>query len=362
MSIDNNNSRKNNNSDETSTHPSVSSPTIFVAQTSKAYCWKKLADVFQNNLKTVSFEISPMGIRLQRLDSNQRILICMYLEAKFFDFFKCSTDPFSIGLSPEHFHSMLKGVKKKDSIEFRIYQDKPEDFVIMIRSSDPNMGRTTTSRLHTFHTNDIYMDTPEKEYGHPVNVSSSEYSKMCKDLLFISKTVRITAKEYNVTFACDAAGVYDRNVTFGRRDEDMLIYNGKETKKKYCQDFDTEFLQRVAKVSGLADNIQIYTKENYPLLLVTSVSTLGTISVYIYPPPASSFTEDDKRNGIIMANSKRLLANSPNTLIGNNNDAQQIVEENPVNNSNILFSSSLQQHSVNHSEKYISKKLAKKHL
>ena len=122
---------------------------LFVAQTSKAYCWKKLADVFQNNLKTVSFEITPNGMRLQRLDSNQRILIYMDLKAEYFDFFRCSVDSISVGLSPEHFHSMLKGVKKKDSIELRINNDKPEDFVIMIRSSDPNMGRTTTSRLHT---------------------------------------------------------------------------------------------------------------------------------------------------------------------------------------------------------------------
>jgi hypothetical protein len=46
------------------------------------------------------------------------------------------------------------------------------------------------------------------------------------------------------------------------------------------QDFDTEQLHRISKISGLSTMIQVYQKTGLPLYFNSSVGTLGKISVY----------------------------------------------------------------------------------
>ena len=49
----------------------------------------------------------------------------------------------------------------------------------------------------------------------------------------------------------------------------------------YNEIFDTEQLVRIVKVAGLGQSLQIYPKNELPLLIKSQVGTLGTISIYI---------------------------------------------------------------------------------
>jgi hypothetical protein len=46
------------------------------------------------------------------------------------------------------------------------------------------------------------------------------------------------------------------------------------------QEFDTEQLHRISKISGLSTMIQVYQKTGLPLYFNSSVGTLGKIAIY----------------------------------------------------------------------------------
>ena len=55
----------------------------------------------------------------------------------------------------------------------------------------------------------------------------------------------------------------------------------KRKKKRYEEDFDTDQLLRVIKISGLSTKMYIYTQYKSPLLLKSNIGSLGMIHIYI---------------------------------------------------------------------------------
>jgi proliferating cell nuclear antigen PCNA len=251
---------------------------IFKAKTSSAYTVKVLAELLQNNIKTACFEINSDGIKLVMMDNNRTILTTLFLESENFTLYKFKNpSKMYVGINLNHLHKMLKSIKKKDSLEIYIDSDSPTDLGIKVIPKENNRISNSFIKIQGIQNLDIDIPTG---YGKPVIVPSSEYSKTIKDMTHIGNTINIVAKNFHIEFKCNTAGVLKRNVEFGEfnendddsDDDNLSIYN---------QVFDTEQLSRITKLAGLSSNIQIFAKENLPLLFRTAVGTLGNISIYI---------------------------------------------------------------------------------
>ena len=249
---------------------------IFKAKTSQAYCWKLLAELLQNNIKVACFELSKHGIKLRMQDSGNVLLIDLELLATNFDkYIYNSLNNMIIGLNMNHMHKMLKCIKKKDTIELFIDNDTPNDlFIKAIPPKDTNRITISSVKIQNIQNIDIKKDYDT--YNKPIIVSSSEYSKMCKDLANMGTTTQVISKGSCIKFMSDVSSIYSRIVVFGEEDKD----DG-DMYKEYTQEFETDKLTRITKIAGLSNNMQIFSCQNKPLLFKSTVGSLGVISIYI---------------------------------------------------------------------------------
>ena len=253
---------------------------IFKAKTHCAYTIKILAELLQNNIKTACFELDEDGIKLSMMDHHETILIKLSLESENFTLYKFKLkEKKFLGINLNHFHRMLKSIKKKDSLQLFINDEFPNDLGIKVIPKENN--RITTSFIKIQEKQNISIEVPNG-YDKPVIVPSSEYQKMCKDMAHIGNMIRVTSKNFHIKFICNAGGVMKRNVEFGEMsDSDDDDDNDESKVNEYVDEFDTEQLSRITKMAGLASNMQIYPKRKKPLLFKSSVGSLGKISIYI---------------------------------------------------------------------------------
>lgn len=250
---------------------------IFKAKSHEAYVLKILAELLANNIKTGCFEVDEKGISLRMMDHHRRILIDLELLAENFSVYKFKSKKMYLGINLNHFHRMLKSIKKKDSIQFFIDDANPTELGIKVIPKENN--RITTSTVLIQSIQNIIIETPTG-YGKPVIVSSSEYQKMCKDMGNMGTTIRVNSKNYHIKFNCDAGGVLKRNVQFGEVDDtDDEVDENMGAHDEYCQEFATEQLCRITKIAGLSNNMQIFPGR--PLLFRSNIGSLGKISIYI---------------------------------------------------------------------------------
>jgi len=247
---------------------------IFKAKSHEAYCIKILAELLANNIKTACFVIDENGISLRMMDHHRTILIDLDLKAENFTIYKFNSKKMHLGINLNHLHKLLRSIKKKDSIELFIDDKSPNDLAIKVIPKENNRISTSYLKIQTVQNLDIDIPTG---YNKPVIVSSSEFQKMSKDMSNIGTTMKVTAKNFQIVFHCNAGGILKRTVQFGEEeaDEDSLDGGGTE----YCQDFLTEQLCRITKLSGLSNNMQIFPGK--PLLFRSNVGSLGKISIYI---------------------------------------------------------------------------------
>ena len=99
---------------------------------------------------------------------------------------------------------------------------------------------------------------------------------MIKDLNNIGgHNITISSNSNLIRFSCNSNGVYSRDIIFGDNDDDD------DEKENVLQEFETEQLTRISKVSGLSTQIQIYQSVNLPILFKSNIGNLGKIYVYV---------------------------------------------------------------------------------
>lgn len=252
---------------------------LFRCKTSDAYIFKILSELLHNVIKTACFQINQQKIALRMMDSNRRTLIDIELLSENFNLYYLSESiegqTFNIGLNMNHFYKMLKSIKKRDQLMLFIEEKQSLDLGIQIVPKD--FSRVTISYIKIQNIQNIDIAIPEK-YEHSILVSSSEFSKMCKDMFNISNTISITAKKYTIEFTTNVGSIYSRHVILGDSETDSL----KDSSIEYLSDdFDTEQLSRIFKVAGLNVNMQIHCKNDMPLLITSKIGILGNIQIYL---------------------------------------------------------------------------------
>jgi proliferating cell nuclear antigen PCNA len=253
----------------------------FNCKTSEAYYIKVLAELLTNNLKTGCFEVDTNGIFLRMFDHHRKTLVDLSLDAENFTIFRFKNESkFSLGLNLNHFHKMLKSIKKKDSLELFIEPNNSNE--LGIKTIPKENTRVTTSGIKIQSIQNLEIDVPSG-YRKPVIVPSTEFQKMCKDLNSIGSTnITVIAKNFHIEFIADADGILKRKVSFGENQENYDYESDEDNIEEYKATFATDQLIRITKLAGLGTNMQIFSgTKNLPLLFKSSVGSLGKISIYV---------------------------------------------------------------------------------
>lgn len=253
-------------------------PFLFKAKTNEGYTIKILAELLQHNLKTACFVIEQNGITLRQMDSHRHVLIDINLNSERFSIYKFKQEKRFVGINLNHFHKMLKSIKKKDSIILFIKEDKPNDLGIQVIPKEGNRVTTSTVKIQNIQHLDIGL--PDG-YEKPVIVPSNEYQKMCKDMTNIGGEVSVMSKGFYIKFSCNQGSIYSREVLFGEIEEDEYEEEDEEDISEYSEIFDTDQLHRIVKLSGISETMQVYPKELLPLKFKSVVGQLGEIAIYI---------------------------------------------------------------------------------
>jgi proliferating cell nuclear antigen len=250
-------------------------PTLFKAKTHNAYIIKILAELLHNNIKTACFEVDKSGIQLCTMDSQKNILIKLKLESdKFTTFVFNSPEKILMGINLNHFNKILKSVKKKDMI--CLFIDADNILELGIKVIPKENVRITTSFITIQNIQSLDIDIPTG-YGKSINIPSSEYNKMCKDLSNIGTSINIKSCKSKISFISTTTGIIKRHVEFGDTDEE----SDSEDNLEYDKEFKTDQFCRVSKITGLSNIIQIFTDTDLPFMIKSEIGNLGYIQIYI---------------------------------------------------------------------------------
>lgn len=264
--------------------------TLFSAKTPEGFIIKILSELLTVNLPTASLQINKNGITLRMESPSKKAMIDVWLDALQFSVwtFKAKKQ-LNVGITLSNLHKMLKSVKKKDSVQLSIDERNPNE--LEIKAIPKENTRVTTSYVKTTIFQNLVVSIPGP-YRKPVIVVSSEFSKAMKELVNMSKYIKMRSKKFYLmidTSSPDEKGdILKRKIEFGEKEF------SNEDESECVQTFETEQLVKTAKISGLGTSMQIFTSETEPLKLCSTIGSLGTISIYLKSIEQIQKLNDDK--------------------------------------------------------------------
>jgi proliferating cell nuclear antigen PCNA len=221
------------------------------------------------------------GIRILRLTEDKNILIKLNLDAINFEHFFCGEQKITIGVDMNHFHALLKTVNDDNPVV--LYMNKDNRSAIYIRSVNEkdDSSEETDIELFLMDIGNPDMPIPPTEFQNRVTMASDKFHTICKHLNNNSTFVEITSVGNQISFRGKSDG---GKVTMSYKDTHESSKKNKDKPGQVVQGiYELRNLMCFSKCNKLCNTIDVYLRNDFPLVLVISVATLGKLYIFLTP-------------------------------------------------------------------------------
>ncbi|EPQ27039.1 uncharacterized protein PFL1_05323 [Pseudozyma flocculosa PF-1] len=285
------------------------------ARLREAVLLKKVLDAVRELITDANFECSEDGIRLQAMDNSHVALSAIELRTDAFEDFRCDR-PMSIGVSLASLGKILKGANNEDILSLKKSDDGD---TLQMTFESPKSDRVGEFEMKLMDIDSEHLGIPDTQYDAVVKMSSSEFSRICRDLSNIGESVKIEVSKEGVSFSAEGE-IGQARMTLKQGsgtavsadlDDDDDEEDQKPAKKKRKADgssssaggvvpvriemqqsvnltFSLKYLSNFAKAAPLADEVQLHMSNEVPLLCEFGFEN-GYVRFYLAP----KLSEDD---------------------------------------------------------------------
>lgn len=221
------------------------------------------------------------GIRILRLTEDKSILIKLNLDAVNFEYFRCDEPKITIGVDMHNLHALLKMVNDDDPIILYMNRDNRSALYIRSLNEDGESSEETDIEIYLMEIGNPEMPIPKTEFQNKITMASDKFHTICKHLNNNSTFVEITSISNEILFRGQNEG---GKVTMSYKDVNYSEPIKKDKQEQLVQGvYELRNLLGFSKCNKLCNTIEIYLKNDFPLVLVISIATLGKMYVFLTP-------------------------------------------------------------------------------
>ena len=251
--------------------------TLFEIKTIQSSIIKTLIEALKEILNDTVIEINNEGIKIVTMDNSHIILVHLKLFADKFEYYTCNK-PISIGINMLNFYKIIKTVNNNDVLTLFIYEDNLNQLGIKIENLEKNTK--TTYFLNLLDLNNDQFEIPEVEFNSVITLPSSDYQKLMRDMNNIAEYVEIKNVDNKFILTCQGDFCSQETVL---SDKDLMIVNNNNVNEIIQGNFNLKYLVLFTKCTNLSNNVELYLKNDYPLIIKYTVASLGEIKLCLSP-------------------------------------------------------------------------------
>jgi proliferating cell nuclear antigen PCNA len=248
-------------------------------KTIKSSAIRTLSEALKEILLETTIHFDPSGIRILTMDKSKTVFVHLKLEASKFDYYYCPNQR-SIGINLTSLHKLFKTINNNDNITLFITKDDEERLGVRIDNKEKKI--VSTSRIKLIDLDNEFYDIPSTKFQNIFTLQCVDFQKHCRDISGIADEVDIYANK-NV-FTMVAMG--------DNTDQEIKICDSEsddDVEPVFIGRYMCKFLLLFCKSSGMCPTVEIFFKENFPMIVIYSVADLGTIKFGLCPIKKQNF-------------------------------------------------------------------------
>lgn len=252
---------------------------IFEIKTIQSAAIKCMIEALKELLTDTVLEINETGIKIVTMDNAHVILVHLKLHADKFEYYDCKK-PISIGINMLNFYKIIKTINNNDILSLFIYEDDVNHLGVKLENVDKNTRTTYKINLLDLH-NQNY-EIPEVTFNSVVTLPSSDFQKITRDMNNLAEYVEIKNVNNEIILTCNGDFCTQETV-LSDKDNDSIQISSENTNDIIQGNFSLKYLVLFTKCTNLSNTVELYLKNDYPLIIKYTVASLGNIKLCLSP-------------------------------------------------------------------------------
>jgi proliferating cell nuclear antigen len=260
---------------------------ILIAQTSQVPNFKTLIAALKDILLETNMTFRPNGISVINMDKSHTILAHLFLDATKFQRYECHREKIIIGLNVLHLFRLIGDINHEDTLTICIDNDDYSDGIVThltLKFENKQSNKCKKQRLRLIEPDQEELTYPSVNFSSIINLSSTDFQKIIRDLSCISDKVEIKTVGSELIFNCTGQFANSEISRYEKEGEMKSIVNNSS---KIIQGvFSLKNLSYFIKCTNLCPQVEIYLENDLPLVVKYNVSDLGVIKLCVSSIPS----------------------------------------------------------------------------
>ena len=247
-------------------------------RTVQASSIKILVEALKELLTDTCVEFDETGMKIIAMDNSHIVLVHLKLDEGSFEHFYCRSK-MSIGINMLNFHKLIKTINSNDTLTLFMEDSDINHLGIKIENNDKHTK--TIYKLNLLDLDNPHISIDPTEFNSVITLPSSDFQKICRDMNNVSDLVEIKNIGNQLIFSCKGDFCSQETIL---SDKDSNSISTLSKGSDIIQGvFNLKYLVLFTKCTNLCNTIEVYLKNDYPLIIKYSVASLGEIKLAIAP-------------------------------------------------------------------------------
>ncbi len=257
----------------------MSSEYLFNIQTVQSGAFRVLIEALKDILTDCNFIIDETGIKLIATDNSHNVLIHMKLKAENFDYYECKKK-ITIGINMTNMYKLIKTMSNSETLTLFIDKLYPNQLGIQMNNNDKNTK--TTYKLNLLDIDDEDINIPPASFETELTLPSSDFQKLVRDMTNIGEHVEVKSVGSTLMFNCNG-DFASQETTLGETQNGLQFSQSSAPETPIQGIFSLKYLLLFTKCTNMCNQIHMYIKNDYPLVIKYAVANLGDIKLCLAP-------------------------------------------------------------------------------
>jgi len=176
-------------------------------------------------------------------------------------------------------------MNNNDTLSLYIEKDDPNRLGIRIENGEKNS--LTKYKLNLMDLPEEKIDIPPASFESVLTMPSNDFQKICRDMHNIADNMEIKSVGNQLMFSC--RGDYAvQETTLGETISGMSFIQNSNPEEVVQGIFALKHLVLFTKCTNLCNSIELYLKNDYPLIIKYNVASLGNVKLCLAPKSSTS--------------------------------------------------------------------------
>lgn len=245
-------------------------------KTVQATTFKQLIDALKEILMDVNFEFDKTGLKIVAMDTTHVVLVHLKLDADRFEEYFCEKKLY-VGINMLKLQMLIKTIGNGDIMTLFIEKSDPNNLGIRIENAEKRVR--TTYKLAMLDINAVEYEIPPVDFPTIITMPSNDLQKIIRDMHNLADNIEIRYLENQLRFSCKGDFVKQETILGTDKNQNLNIVKSDNTLEIIQGIYSSKYLSMFTKCTNLYNMVEVYLKNNFPLILKYQVASLGEIKL-----------------------------------------------------------------------------------